>query len=217
MEIRMGLIVGFCLTMAVGMECVGSEVLKFHGLDGVGVRSFGKTRFVPEQPSDFAEFERPVAPRIQSPEEDESQAVDEDELPDLGAAQFNLKLLSQQKLTVDSDDGESSKPLELKSSAANSRPKALKKRVLVFKASWCGACQALNYEWPKLEAVKWKVGNDETHHFQIVDADERPDLMSKYGVSSLPTIILVENDQEVARHGLLGAFSLAELYYGRLK
>ncbi len=218
MEIRMGLIVSFCLTMAVSMECEGSEVLKFHGLDGVGVRSFGKTRFVPEQPNDFAEFETLVAPRIQSPEEDESQTSEEEELPDLGAAQFNLKLLSQQKLTsVDENDGDLPKSLELKSSAANSRPKALKKRVLVFKASWCGACQALYYEWPKLEAVKWKVGNDETHHFQIVDADERPDLMAKYGVSSLPTIILVENDQEVARHGLLGAFNLAELYYGRMK
>ena len=97
------------------------------------------------------------------------------------------------------------------------QPKTQRRRVLVFKASWCGACQGLNHEWPRLRAVNWRVGTDDTQHFQMVDADERPDLMAKFGVASLPTILVVEDEREVSRHGLLDAHQLAELFYGRLR
>lgn len=212
MEKRFGLIVGCWLAMSMATECFSSEVLKLDGIGSVGVRSFGKTRFVPDQLGDIFEIDRPIAPRNQAADDSESADVEEGSLLGLDAEQFNLKLLSQRNLIGDANDAESDqKAIKFE------RPKALKTRILIFKASWCGACQALNSEWPKLEAVKWKVGSTEQSHFQLVDADERPDLMTKYGVSSLPTVILVENEQEVARHGLLGAFNLAELYYGRLK
>ncbi len=212
MKKRLGLVVGCLLAMSVSTECLSSEVLKLDGIGGIGTRSFGKTRFVPDHHSDLFEIDRPIAPRNQAADESESTESEEDSLPDFGAEDFNLKLLSQQKLVVDSDDSKADEtPIKIE------RPKALKKRVLVFKASWCGACQSFNYEWPKLEAVKWKVGANEQSHFQLVDADERPDLMAKFGVSSLPTVILIENEREVSRHGVLGAFDLAELYYGRLK
>lgn len=212
MEKRFGLIVGCWLAMSMTTECFSSEVLKLDGIGNVGVRSLGKTRFVPDQLGDIFEIDRPIAPRNQSAEDSDSTAAEDDSLPDLNAEPFNLKLLSQHNLVLDANDAEVDQK-----SVKFERPQVLKTRVLIFKASWCGACQALNYEWPKLEAVKWKVGSDEQSHFQLVDADERPDLMTKYGVSSLPTIIRIENEQEVARHGLLGAFNLAELYYGRLK
>jgi|GEM_PF-1263426 len=212
MEKRFGLIVGCWLAMSMTTECFSSEVLKLDGIGNVGVRSLGKTRFVPDQLGDIFEIDRPIAPRNQSAEDSESTAAENDSLPDLNAEPFNLKLLSQQNLVLDANDAEVDQK-----SVKFERPGVLKTRVLIFKASWCGACQALNYEWPKLEAVKWKVGSGEQSHFQLVDADERPDLMTKYGVSSLPTIIRIENEQEVSRHGLLGAFNLAELYYGRLK
>lgn len=95
--------------------------------------------------------------------------------------------------------------------------KPLKRQVLVFKASWCGACQSLKYEWPKLRDVRWRIGEKNTDHIQLVDADLHPDLMSQYGVASLPTLVLVEDGRELSRQGSLGAKNIAEFYYGRLK
>lgn len=210
MKNRFGLVASGLLVMSLVTECFSSEVLKLDGIGSSGVRSFGKTHFAPLDSSELFEIDRTIAPRTQAAEDEADATPDGDELPEIGAESFNLKLLSQQKLTLESDAAKL-EPKQIE------RPKALKKRVLVFKASWCGACQSLNYEWPKLEAVKWKIGPNEQSHFQLVDADERPDLMSKYGVSSLPTVILIENEQEVSRQGSLGAFDLAELYYGRLK
>lgn len=95
--------------------------------------------------------------------------------------------------------------------------KPQKRKVLVFKATWCGACQSLNDEWPRLEGAGWRVGDKLTDHIQLVDADQRPDLISRYGISSLPTLVLVDDDEEIARHGSMGARNIAEFYYGRLK
>ena len=89
--------------------------------------------------------------------------------------------------------------------------------MLVFKASWCGACQSLNYEWPSLQKVGWRIGEKRTDHIQLVDADQRPDLISRYGISALPTLVLVDGDEEVDRRGSLGARNIAEFYYGRLQ
>lgn len=105
-------------------------------------------------------------------------------------------------------------------STTASRPrtlKPLKRKVLVFKATWCGACQSLSHEWPSLKKAGWRVGNKLTDHIQLVDADQRADLMARYGVTSLPTLVLVDGTEELARQGLLSARNIAEFYYGRLK
>lgn len=104
-----------------------------------------------------------------------------------------------------------------KDSGKPAERKPLKRRVLVFKASWCGACQSLNYEWPKLRKVRWRIGTSKSDHFQFVDADQRPDLISKYSIGSLPTLVLVDGDQETGRRGGLNAVDMAEFYYGRLR
>ena len=97
-------------------------------------------------------------------------------------------------------------------------PKVPKRQALVFKATWCGACQLLNPEWPKLRKVSWRVGNRKTDHFRMVDSDQHPDLISRHGVTALPTIILLEDGREIARTGrILNAVDLAEFYYGRLE
>ncbi|NQV28410.1 MAG: thioredoxin family protein [Rhodopirellula sp.] len=93
----------------------------------------------------------------------------------------------------------------------------LKRKVLVFKASWCGACQSLNDEWPSLKKAGWRIGEKLTDHIQLVDADQRPDLISRYAINSLPTLVLVDGDKELSRQGSIGARNIAELYYGRLK
>ena len=102
-------------------------------------------------------------------------------------------------------------------SARTQTLKPVKRKVLVFKASWCGACQSLNYEWPSLQKVGWRIGEKRTDHIQLVDADQRPDLISRYGISALPTLVLVDGDEEVDRRGSLGARNIAEFYYGRLQ
>lgn len=144
-----------------------------------------------------------------------------------GDATLNLKLAVQddnQKPT--SGKGTGTKPEDTKSAARKTgqtskrQPKALKpqkRKVLVFKATWCGACQSLNYEWPRLKKAGWRVGEKLTDHIQLVDADQRPDLISRYGISSLPTLVLVDDNEEIAREGSLGARNIAEFYYGRLK
>ncbi|MFT4559701.1 MAG: thiol:disulfide interchange protein, partial [Planctomycetaceae bacterium] len=47
--------------------------------------------------------------------------------------------VEQASAKVETSQDTSTKPKTLK---------PLKRRILVFKASWCSACQFLNYEWP---------------------------------------------------------------------
>jgi thiol-disulfide isomerase/thioredoxin len=97
-------------------------------------------------------------------------------------------------------------------------PNVPKRQVLIFKATWCGACQLLTPAWPKLRRVNWRVGSGRTDHFRLVDSDEHPELISRYGITALPTIVLVENGREIDRTGqILNAIDLAEFYYGRLR
>lgn len=144
-----------------------------------------------------------------------------------GDATLNLKLAVQndiQKSTTVKDSekkSEDAKAATGKTDQTSKRqPKTLKpqkRKVLVFKATWCGACQSLNYEWPHLKKAGWRVGEKLTDHIQLVDADQRPDLISRYGISSLPTLVLVDDNEELAREGSMGARNIAEFYYGRLK
>jgi thiol-disulfide isomerase/thioredoxin len=99
------------------------------------------------------------------------------------------------------------------------KPKALKplkRRVVVVKATWCGACQSLKSEWPKLKKVRWRIGSADTDHFQVIDTDEDLGVVSRYGVTQLPTLLLIEDGKVIDRAGVLNAKNLAEFYYGRL-
>ena len=66
------------------------------------------------------------------------------------------------------------------------------KRILIdFFATWCGPCKMLS---PILEE----------HQSSIkvikVDVDESPELAREYGIMSIPTLVLLENSQEVKRN-----------------
>jgi thiol-disulfide isomerase/thioredoxin len=151
--------------------------------------------------------------------------------PKAGLQVFDLKLAVSSTDAVTGGKSAKSvgaKPIKSEQTATNSKsskqasatPKVLKpvkRKVLIFTASWCGACQALKYEFPALKQVGWRIGGKGTDHIQMVDADLRYDLMSRYGVSSLPTLVLVDGDKELSRSGSLGARNIAEFYYGRLK
>ena len=66
-----------------------------------------------------------------------------------------------------------------------------------FTATWCGPCRMIA---PILEQIA-----EENEHITVgkIDVDEDPALAVKFGVSSIPTLILMDKGQPVAtRFGL---------------
>lgn len=80
------------------------------------------------------------------------------------------------------------------------------KPVLVdFWAEWCGPCRALT---PILEEVA-AVHSDKVT-FTKINIDENQQMPSKYGVMSIPTLILFKNGQvEAVKMGLLSKSQLS--------
>lgn len=67
------------------------------------------------------------------------------------------------------------------------------KAVLVdFFATWCGPCKMLS---PVLEGVAEKMKDKVT--IVKVDVDRSPDLAAKFGVMSVPTMIVFKNGRQV--------------------
>lgn len=70
--------------------------------------------------------------------------------------------------------------------------KLIEERVLVdFYASWCGPCRMLG---PVLEAVSGEI------KVLKVNVDENQDLARKYGVMSIPCVVLFEGGKEIKRN-----------------
>ncbi len=67
------------------------------------------------------------------------------------------------------------------------------KRLLKFQAEWCGPCHAIA---PAVKQAAEQAGLE----VEEVDIDKNPDLAELYGVQAIPTILLVEGGQELARH-----------------
>lgn len=70
----------------------------------------------------------------------------------------------------------------------------MSKKIVAFKASWCGPCKALQ---PTLEEIK-----EEGHEVMMVDVDEDSELAQQHGIRSVPTMVLLEDGTEV--HRLIG-------------
>ena len=72
-----------------------------------------------------------------------------------------------------------------------------------FFATWCGPCQALA---PVLEEMA-----AEPSEFRIVkiDVDQNPELANRYGITSIPTLLVFKNGKVQARHS--GLSDRAEL------
>lgn len=67
-----------------------------------------------------------------------------------------------------------------------------KKVVVDFYATWCGPCRMF-------EPVFEEASKENDFSFVKLDVDKYSDIARKYGVMSIPTIILFENGNEVKR------------------
>ena len=64
------------------------------------------------------------------------------------------------------------------------------KKILYFTAPWCGPCQTLG---PIIESLSGQI------NYKKVNVDENQDLSIQYGVRNVPTLLLLENEEEVSR------------------
>lgn len=75
--------------------------------------------------------------------------------------------------------------------------------LLDFWAAWCGPCKMVSplVDEIALENVDIKVGK--------INVDEQPELAAKFGVMSIPTLVVMENGKEVNRS--IGAMPKASI------
>lgn len=79
--------------------------------------------------------------------------------------------------------------------------------IIYVSAPWCGPCRMM-------KPVFNKFVEDNTGRFtsEIVNADEAPEIMSKYGVRNIPTFIFEQNGEVVEKLvGVLSADKLNEI------
>lgn len=73
----------------------------------------------------------------------------------------------------------------------NNFDELIQKKILVdFYANWCGPCKMLSPILEKLEEVK----------VLKVNVDENPELARKYGIMSIPCLILFDKGMELKRN-----------------
>lgn len=68
---------------------------------------------------------------------------------------------------------------------------------VVFSASWCPACQQLESETLVDDNVKQKISQN--YVAVKIDVDTNPELSSKYGIYSIPTIVFMNSNGEVIK------------------
>lgn len=77
-----------------------------------------------------------------------------------------------------------------------------------FWAPWCGPCRMLA---PILEQLDTHTGDQ--LKIVKVNADEEPDLTTKYGVIALPTLMLFKNGASIAvQHGAVPLATLVRIF-----
>ncbi len=78
-----------------------------------------------------------------------------------------------------------------------------KERTIVdFYADWCGPCKMMGLVLEELDAK-------EDLNILKVNTDKHPELSTKMGVMSIPTLFVIENNKEIKKH--IGYMSKEEL------
>ena len=82
----------------------------------------------------------------------------------------------------------------------------MSKKIIKFGALWCGPCRAFAPVWDSVQQdyPEWE--------WQVVDVDSDPENSQKYGVTSIPVVVIEIDGQEVDRkRGLLNKPDLKKL------
>ncbi len=94
--------------------------------------------------------------------------------------------------------------------------KALEGKALMlvdFWATWCGPCRMLG---PVIEQLAEDYEGKDVI-IGKVDVDENPELAQRYGVMSIPTVLLLEDGKEIDRKvGVMPYETYADLLDGKL-
>ena len=79
------------------------------------------------------------------------------------------------------------------------------KKILYFSGEWCGPCK--NFK-PIMESIS------QTIPVTFIDIDTRPDLVSQYGIRSVPTLVFVDgNGMEINKKvGVLSENQVRDTY-----
>ncbi len=82
------------------------------------------------------------------------------------------------------------------------KPWVRQRRVLFATAKWCGYCPQTEAEirgYLGTSPVKWQIDETESANVQVVDWDERQDLVRRYKIGYPPTFVLIDGDRVVER------------------
>ena len=74
------------------------------------------------------------------------------------------------------------------------------KKVIRFTATWCSPCKMLA---KTLESVTTDIP------IEVIDIDEQPDLATEFGIRSVPTLVMMEDN--VATKRLIGLKTIQEV------
>ena len=74
------------------------------------------------------------------------------------------------------------------------------KRIIRFTASWCGPCKSMAMN---LEAANLGLP------IEVVDIDIHPDVAAEYGIRSVPTLILL--DENIQMNRIIGTKTVNQL------